>query len=215
MSKSRGRHPKTKVQRLENAPRDTAKIGDRKPRTAREEPPAGRVWRSLRAVWGPWQAVWGLIGPIISLVSVCFWLQPAITIEPTASLDRSETFATQFKVTNTGHVPVYNVHFRCEYGFPLSFGSPGLDMTGNSFAPAAVLSPGGAITRSCADTSSHDVGTPNMQITTLYKWPIIGNTVSGAAFFRVVKGNDGYFLLSDQMPEGWHAALTLNGPEHY
>lgn len=132
---------------------------------------------------------------------------PALTVQKLSQLS--------FKVTNTGHVPVYNVHFRCEYGFPLSFGSPGLDMTGNSFAPAAVLSPGGAITRSCADTSSHDVGTPNMQITTLYKWPIIGNTVSGAAFFRVVKGNDGYFLLPDQMPEGWHAALTLNGPEHY
>lgn len=158
--------------------------------------------------------MWGLIGPIITLVGVGFWLEPAITIEPTASLDRSVSLATQFKVTNTGHVPVYNVHFRCQYGFPLGFGNPGLDMTGSTFGPAAVLSPGAPITRSCADTSSHDVGTPNMQITTFYKWPIIGKTSSVAAFFRVVKGNDGYFLLPDEMPEGWHAGLTLDGPQH-
>jgi hypothetical protein len=211
MSKSRGRPPKTRAQRLRNA--QPTKVEDKRPSTAREKPSAKRVWHSLPAIWGLWQATWGVIGPIITLVSVGFWLEPAIIIEPTASLDRSETLATQFKVTNTGHVPVYDLHFRCEYGFPLSAGN--FDMTGRSFGPAAVLSPGQPITRSCADASSHDVGTPNMQITAFYKWPITGKTTSVAVYFRVVKGNDGYFLLPDQMPEGWRAALSLNGPEHY
>jgi hypothetical protein len=165
-------------------------------------------------VWRIWQIVWGVTGPIASLIGLFFLLRPTVTIEPTASLDRSQALATQFKVMNTSHVPVYNVHFRCEYGFPLSFGNPGLDMTGTSFALAPVLSPGRTITRSCADPSSRDVGTPNMRITTFYEWPLIGKTDNIPAFFRVVKGNEGYFLLPDEMPIGWSAGLTLNGPRN-
>jgi hypothetical protein len=208
MSRSRGRHPKTKPHQVAPTRRATTKIENERSTTAQRAPQRRRFSR-----W--WQAMWGVIGPIITLVSVGFWLEPAITIEPTVSLNRSESLATQFKVTNTGHLPVYNLHFRCEYGPPIKFGNAGLDMTGSTFGPAAVLSPGDPITRSCADPSSHEVGTPNMQITAFYKWPtpVIGKTFSVPAFFRVVKGNDGYFLLPDQMPAGWHAGLTLNGPE--
>lgn len=52
-----------------------------------------------------------------------------------------------------------------------------------------------------------------MRITAFYKWPVIGETGEVDAFLRVVKGNDGYFLLPDQTPAGWHPALTLNGPK--
>lgn len=77
-----------------------------------------------------------------SLGGLWLLLKPTIAIEPTSSVDRSQSLATQLKITNAGNVPVYDVHFRCEYGSPLGVGGPGLDMTGSTFGPARVLSRG-------------------------------------------------------------------------
>src|ERR1700757_509233 len=66
-----------------------------------------------------WQNTWSILGPIVTLISLFFLLKPSVTIEPSVNLDPSQTFATQFLITNRGHVPAYNVQFSCGYGFPL------------------------------------------------------------------------------------------------
>jgi hypothetical protein len=208
MPESRGRRPKKSTQPSGNT---SAKDKSTKKEDKTSEVKAERRKKSL--ILEIWKDIWAILGPGVALTSFAFFLWPQVQIEPSANLDPAQALATQFKITNTGHVPVYNVTFRCEYGFPLRAGHSGLDVAGTAIAPIPALLAGHTVTRSCADSSA-DVGTPNMRITVLYEWPIIGRADTIPAFFRVVRSDVGFFLLPDEMPPGWHAAFTLTGPKN-
>ncbi len=66
-----------------------------------------------RKVWGAWKEVWAILGPCIALTGFFFLLKPQVEIDPSVNLDPAEPLATQFLISNKGHVPVYNIQFGC------------------------------------------------------------------------------------------------------
>jgi hypothetical protein len=206
MPESRGRRPKKSTQPSGNT---SAKDKRTKKEDKTVEARAERRKKSL--ILEVWKDIWAIVGPAVALTAFAFLLWPQVQIEPSAHLDPAKPLATQFKITNTGRIPVYNVTFRCEYGFPLRFEHSGLDVPGTELSPIPLLRPGQPATRSCAAPDS-DAGTPGIRATAMYEWPIIKKADAVPAFFRVVKGQSSYFLLPDEAPRGWQPGLTINGP---
>src|ERR1700687_4130763 len=70
----------------------------------------GEKGRSPSQVSWLWKEFWAYAGPIVSLIGFYFLLAPQISVEPTISLDPTQTLSTQLLIKNVGHVPVYNIH---------------------------------------------------------------------------------------------------------
>lgn len=143
-----------------------------------------------------WQNTWSILGPIVTLISLFFLLSPSVTIEPSVNLDPSQTLATQFLITNRGHVPIYNVQFSCGYGFPLSIGN--LEGNGWMIRPVPELPAGVAVTRACS-IASKDVETSDINISVTYSWPVIGwiKKSTETRHFSIRRGSPGFFLVPD------------------
>ena len=206
MPQSRGRRPRSSNQSI------VTSSGKRKPTIAKhKEIHTPRPESRLSRAWRIWQLVWAVVGPFVSLTGFSFLLLPRVSIETGATLDPTHPLSARFKITNTGRTPVYNIKFTCEYGSPLRFGKSGLDMPGTEFAGIAALRSGETATRSCGAQNS-DAQTATIRITATYQWPIIRKEDAVSSFFRIVKGQDSYFLLPDQAPPNWAGVLILNGP---
>jgi hypothetical protein len=50
------------------------------------------------------------------LIGFAFLVMPQLSIEPSINLDPAQPLATQFLITNKGHVSVYDVRFACSLG---------------------------------------------------------------------------------------------------
>jgi hypothetical protein len=210
MPESRGRRPKTR------SPPPKTYAANKTTKTENKETTLPASAKSQSRFLDKWKDVWAILGPIFALISlvvgstgITFLLWPQIQIEPSANLDPSQPLSTQFRVTNVGRTVVYNVVFGCEYGFPFQSGN--FSMIGSAIEPVQRLSPNRPITRSCA-VSSAGVETPNLRITTRFEWPVIAKQDSASGFFRVVRGQDSYFLLPDDPPPGWRSAISIASP---
>jgi hypothetical protein len=143
-----------------------------------------------------WKNVWAIAGPAITLISFAYFLWPEVRIEPSANLDPSKPLATHFRITNTGHVPVYNVTFDCNLGGgPGTTSISGLRADPLVFQHVRILPAGKDIDLACATSAEGQI--PNMSIVAHFEWPLIGHSDKHLAFFKIVRGRDGYFLLPD------------------
>jgi hypothetical protein len=149
-----------------------------------------------------WKNVWAVLGPAVGLTGFAFLLWPQVQIEPGSSLDFTDALTTQFRVTHSGNVPVYEIRFGCDIGIRAAHTHFG-DTRGGaaSLAPVAKLAAGSPVTRSCVISSSGSE-IPNMQITATYKWPLIPWSESKTAFFRVVRTTTGAAVLLPDLPPG-------------
>jgi hypothetical protein len=162
-----------------------------------------KVKRSAQA-WDWWKALWALFGPIFAVITFYSNFTPAISIAPGPNLDRTQSYFTQILITNTGHLPVYDVSFAC--GFGASSGTVHIgriDHSTQNIAPVQRLSPGQSTTKDCA-VASDVQGDANLTFTISYKWPLIG-WLSGwqeskSAKFDVKEGRDGHFLVPSASP---------------
>jgi hypothetical protein len=149
-------------------------------------------------LWWVWKEFWAFAGPIISVVGLYFLLRPQITVEPSVNLDPAQTLSTQLLIKNSGHVPVYNIHF----GFALGGGSVSLgSMTfgPKTLEPVAALPAGVSVTRELA-AESFDVKAPDVILKVSYRWPIIGKETTESFHFSIKRGTAGFFLVPDLQP---------------
>jgi len=146
-----------------------------------------------------WKNSWAILGPIVALIGLFFLLKPVVEVESSANLDPSQPLATQFRIRNHGHVPVYDVHFGCGIGKGSGYSGIGyLLLDDSTLKPIPKFRAGASVTRSCA-LESTDIVVPNniITITVIYTWPLIHNTETDLAYFKIVHGAPGYFLVPD------------------
>lgn len=142
-----------------------------------------------------WKEFWAYAGPTLSLIGASFLLSPQIEIAPSINLDPAQPLATQFLVSNRGHIPVNRVSFDC--CIAIGGGHIGqLFITSRIIEPVATLHAGDSATRACA-VESADIQTSRISITVNYDWPIIGKRDSKTAYFSLRKGASSYFLVPD------------------
>jgi hypothetical protein len=204
MPPSRGRRPKPTIQPTvkTNAAQTPTKT-DSKTRTIQRP----RRWLDA------WKNVWAIVGPLVSLVGLAFLLWPQITINNIASLNPDDPLSAQFMITNSGHVPIYNVHVVCSLNVGEEGGLYLGDVTINSsmIAPINRISPGQGATRSCS-VSSKGSKTDNIEISVGYRWPIIWRQDEKVSFFKTVRSEGGaVFLLPDLPPASTNAAMRIGG----
>jgi hypothetical protein len=101
---SRSRSRRIHVPATSNRKRKPAQTPP-KSEPAKEAPPR------RHKLWRAWQIAWGIFGPPVALTGLFFLLRPQVTIEPSVNLDPGQPLATQFLISNRGHVPIYNVRF--------------------------------------------------------------------------------------------------------
>jgi hypothetical protein len=158
--------------------------------------------RSAQA-WDWWKALWVLFGPIFALITFYTNFTPAISITPGPNLDKAQAYFTQILITNTGHVPVYDLGFACGFGSNSGTVHIGhLEMRPQDTAPMQKLSSGQPTTRDCA-VASDVQGDANLTFTVVYKWPLIGWLLGWqvkSAKFDVKEGRDGHFLVPSASP---------------
>lgn len=157
--------------------------------------PRSERLRSLGSgTWGTWKAFWAFAGPLMASTTFYSFLAPNIMIEPSVNLNPSQPLATQFVISNRGHLSVLDVRFSCEFrGHNVHGGSLTLDPS-SSLAPVPELKPNASVTRNCAVESS-DVHIPDIIVTVDYKWPLIGLPSSQSSHFSIRKGTPGFFLV--------------------
>ncbi|VTZ50324.1 hypothetical protein MPC4_220054 [Methylocella tundrae] len=143
-----------------------------------------------------WKEFWAFAGPILTLTSAWFLLSPQISIEPSVNLDPSQPVATQFLITNRGHVPVYDVHFGCGFGGGGAIHIGHLKLSMATMLPVRVLPPGVQVTRNCA-VESDNIQVPDISITATYTWPVIRWQGTQTAHFSLRHGTPGFFLVPD------------------
>jgi hypothetical protein len=191
MPESRGRRPKTKSTRADG------ETGAAQGKSAENE------HSILKKTLNVWKDVWAILGPGVAFTALGFALWPQIRVEAFVNPNPTDPIGTQFLITNSGNVPVYNVRFACSFGVgPGStyIGSMVVDMP-RTLSPLEVLPAGRSVTRSCV-LSSDRSEVSNIRFTALYKWPIFGREVSIPAFYRVIKGREGTtYLLPDLLPQ--------------
>jgi hypothetical protein len=197
MPESRGRHPK------KPNPKAAKSIATSTPRKTEEikthtQPPARQRWRPLEI----WKNVWAILGPIVSMTAFSFLMWPQVKIEPSANPNPTDPLGTEFVVTNSGNVPVYNVRFSCGLGSGsghVSFKDTSVNPW-KTLSPAAVLPAGAPVARSCA-VSSEGSQFASMSIIATYEWPLIWKESSKSAFFKVIRSTNGIaYLVPDSPP---------------
>ena len=223
MPESRGRRPKKPTPQgagstAANTPTKTTEKEKDSPREATTGFRLLELWKNVWAVLGPavaltwfafllwplelWKNVWAVLGPAVALTWFAILLWPQVRIEPSSSLDSTDALTTQFRVTNTGNVPVYEIRFGCSVGIGAAYTHLGHVQAGAaSLATLAKLAAGNSVTRSCVISSSgSDI--PNMQITATFEWPLIPWSESKTAFFRVVRSATGAAVLLPDLAPG-------------
>ncbi len=160
-------------------------------------PPAKSTRQHL---WKGWQVFWAFAGPIMAVIGFWIAMTPTISIEPGVNIDLSQTYSTQIVVTNRGHVPIYDVTFRCGIGVGGGLLSvEELTTRGQDLRPVRILHSGEAVTKSCA-VSSKVGGNNKISFTASFTWPLIGNRDSKQAFFEVKEGPGSHFLVPSDAP---------------
>jgi hypothetical protein len=156
--------------------------------------PKPRRLRSLGGgAWGTWKAFWAFAGPLMASTTFYSFLAPNISIESSVNLDPSQPLATQFLISNRGHLSVFDVRFSCAFNGRSVY--IGHFVAGNStLKPVHQLEPKASVTRGCAIESS-DVSIPDVVVTAFYKLPLLGLETSQSAHFSVRKGAPGFFLV--------------------
>lgn len=98
-------------------------------------------------------------------------------------------------VTNRGHVPVYNVSFKCGANFQGVFGK--LVFSGATISPVAELDASRAVTRACVVESADPPPNATQTVTVDFVWPVIGYKDSTTAYFSIRRGSPGFFMVPD------------------
>src|ERR1700730_2078168 len=116
MPESRGRRPKNPT------PQDAGSTAanTRTKTTVKETDSPKAAAAGLRPL-ELWKNVWAVLGPAVALTGFAFLLWPQVRIEPGASLDFTDALTTQFRVTNSGNVPVYEIRFGCDIGIRAAY----------------------------------------------------------------------------------------------
>ena len=197
MPESRGRRPKKPT------PQGAGSTAANTPtKTTEKEKDSPREATTGFRLLELWKNVWAVLGPAVALTWFAILLWPQVRIEPSSSLDSTDALTTQFRVTNTGNVPVYEIRFGCSVGIGAAYTHLGHVQAGAaSLATLAKLAAGNSVTRSCVISSSgSDI--PNMQITATFEWPLIPWSESKTAFFRVVRSATGAAVLLPDLAPG-------------
>jgi hypothetical protein len=160
-----------------------------------------------------WETFWAFVGPIISVFGVAQYYWPSVTITTGVNLSPREIFQTQFIVTNTGHMSVYNVSFRCALvGTSLKVG---VVSTGNDLAKIPELLPNHPASRGCFGRSLIENG-PWLKVSADYKWPLIGLVSTETAFFSAKATDKGEVQLVPEAapPSNWMQFFDFRSPEN-
>jgi hypothetical protein len=155
-----------------------------------------------------WKEFWAFAGPLLAIVGAWNYWVPNISIAPGVNLDPRQEFQTQFVISNTGHIPIYDVHFSCDLiGNRLAVAELG---TGDMLEPIPQLL--GTASRGCFAKSLVAHG-PWLKVTARYRWPLTGKEHSSSGFFSVREGANGVFLVSEPPPSPEpRSILHVNGP---
>ena len=90
----------------------------------------------------------GAILAALTIVSIAYQFRPEINVERDVSLNVRDPFATQFRVTNQGLLPVYDLNFSCTVYNPMMFN---VTTEGNSGQePVPVLESKESTTKNCS-----------------------------------------------------------------
>ncbi len=153
----------------------------------------------LGTIWGIWGKAWAIFGPILTIIGSWQLYTPHVAITSGVNLDSSQQFQTQFVVTNTGKVAVYDLRFTCELlGDAIAIGS--LASRPPDLLPVAQLPPGAPVSRGCF-SESRNISGETLRVTTHYKWPLFNKDASVEAYFSVRSGQGGFFLVPEAPPD--------------
>jgi hypothetical protein len=101
--------------------------------------------RSLIRVW---PRAWGGILAIITIAGACYQFRPSISIEAEATLNPNNPYSTQFRVTNSGLLNLYDVSFGASFEKTPRIGGFTLHAPNAGLGPIASLASGESATRS-------------------------------------------------------------------
>jgi hypothetical protein len=173
-----------------------------KPRKLMSKPAISRA-----GVSQVWKEIWAYLGPAVAILGFWFSFKPTIAITSGSTLDPSQVFGTMFVVTNTGRIPVHNVHFTCSiHAISNKIFVQNLTSEGKKVAPIDILPPSVPISRVCF-TKSLLNGETMQKVVVHYTWPIIGATDSETAWFSSQRGASGSVLTREVNPSSEPPAL--------
>lgn len=136
---------------------------------------------------------WALVGPIVAVVGASAYWSPSVVISAGTNIDPTQTLQTDLLITNTGHLPVYNVRFQCAIiASEISHAELANDFD-RTLKKIEVLSPSMPIARQCFTVSRHIVGAI-LRITAFYEWPFSYRKAHASGFFAVRESASGFFL---------------------
>jgi hypothetical protein len=145
-----------------------------------------------------WNKFWSFAGPILTLIAAAAYWLPSVTLATGVNLDPKQDFQTQFVVTNSGHLPIYDVTFACSLvGNQGSIGE--LQVGGNTLAPIPSLKPGEPASRGCFQKSL-SINGPILKVDAYYRWPFIGRIATATAYFALRHGANGTALVPEATP---------------
>jgi hypothetical protein len=170
--------------------------GPRKQTQAQEGMPRSAL---TRRAWSGWKEFWAFVGPLALIASLWINFTPSITIEPSANVDPQREYATQFLITNRGHVPVYDARFSCSIGVGGGLTTIDGTLTPPDLRPVGLLASGQSVTRSC-DVGLDVQGNTRIRFEVSFVWPLIGHHGTRQAIFSLRRGSPGYFLVPDSVP---------------
>ena len=169
----------------------------------------------LRIFSNSWKLFWAFGGPTLSILGAWAYWHPSLSIASGVNLDPSQSFQTQFVVTNTGHSSIYDVTFFCGLRGEVSVMNDLEVSDPETLMPVATLEGGGTVSRGCF-TKSKDITGMMLLVQVRYNLPVLGWRRSSIAWFSIRKGTSGNFLVVEPTPDpipppvfatassGWH-----------
>jgi hypothetical protein len=146
-----------------------------------------RLIRNLTRAWKVASVIFGIIALAIA------W-RPLITIEPSVNLDTSEPLGMQFKITNSGKLPLSDVSFGCLFNMPpmitnnLAFGGRGQE-------PVKWFPSNQSVTRGCSNAVTGLHSNAAIDMIVYFHWPYIGMPDHARAHFTTRRSRTGEFVL--------------------
>lgn len=144
-----------------------------------------------------WKETWAWIGPLITLLGFWAYWSPTLTITAGAALSSIDPLQTEFIVSNSGHVPVYDIAFECGI-LPSTKEVPFVMF--KYMARVETLQPQELVSKGCFERTDFSSAVL-LKVTVYYTWPIIGKRSNAFAFFTTRHGDKGNFLVAEATPK--------------
>ena len=140
-----------------------------------------------------WKLFWAVVGPLIAAGSAAANFTPDLSISTSVNVDPTQTFGTQFAVTNIGRIPVRDLSFSCGLrGREIHIGVLSLNpinIAGVNYLPA-----GATVTRSCFNESKDVLGA-DLEVQVHYRWPVLPTGGTKSVLFVPVRTTTGFVMV--------------------